>query len=84
MRGLGKRRPWLCSSKDAGLRTLINVEPTTLAGLLALMRHVTAYEARGNGWPSGLQDDDDEPTKLGKSWEVYLHRNIAKLLSAAA
>jgi hypothetical protein len=62
---------------------LINVEPTTLAGLLALMRHVTAYEARGNNWPSGLQEDDGPPAKLGKDWEVFLHRNIAQLLSAS-
>jgi hypothetical protein len=46
---------------------LINVEPKTLAGLLALMRHVTAYEARGDQWPSGLEDDDAKPGALGKS-----------------
>jgi hypothetical protein len=62
---------------------LINIEPTTLAGLAALMRHVTAYEARGDSWPSGLQDDDAKPSAMGKDWEVYLHRNIAALLGRA-
>jgi hypothetical protein len=62
---------------------LINVEPTTLAGLAALMRHVTAYEATGSGWPSGLQEDDDKPTALGRDWEVYLHRNIVAILDSA-
>jgi hypothetical protein len=48
------------------------------------MRHVTAYEANGGGWPSGLQDDDDKPTALGKDWEVYLHKNLAEAIANIA
>jgi hypothetical protein len=60
---------------------LLHIEPTTLAGLVALMRHVTAYEAKGDGWPSGLQNDDDKPGALSRgNWEVYLHRNVASFL----
>jgi hypothetical protein len=44
------------------------------------MRHVAAYEATGNNWPSGLHDDDDKPSAIGRDWEVYLHRNIAAVL----
>jgi hypothetical protein len=60
---------------------LINVEPTTLAGLAALMRHVTEYERKGDSWPGGLEEDD---AKIGKNWVVYLHRNIASLLERHA
>jgi hypothetical protein len=63
---------------------LITIEPITLSGLAALMRHVSQYEAGGNGWPSGLIDDDDKPTSIGRDWEVYLHRNIVTLLAAQA
>ncbi len=52
-----------------------------LAGLAALMRHVTTYEAKGDCWPTGLQDDDAEPTAIGRDWEVYLRRNVASLLA---
>ncbi len=52
-----------------------------LAGLAALMRHVTTYEAKGDCWPTGLQDDDAEPTAVGRDWEVYLRRNVASLLA---
>lgn len=62
---------------------LIDVEPTTLAGLATLMRHVAAYEATGNYWPSGLQEEGDRPSAIGNDWEVYLHRNIAELLQRA-
>jgi hypothetical protein len=71
------------ADEDAAMG-LINIEPTSLAGLLALVRHVTAYEARGDGWPSGLQEDAAKPTAIGKGWEVYLHRNIAALLEKTA
>jgi len=74
----------LWEADEAAALGLINTEPTTLAGAAALMRYVADLEAKGHSWPSGLQDDDAEPTKLGKDWEVYLHRNIAQLLSAAA
>jgi hypothetical protein len=62
---------------------LINTEPSTLAGAAALMRYVAALEAKGHSWPSGLYEDDADTSKLGKDWEVYLHRNIAQLLSAS-
>jgi hypothetical protein len=63
---------------------LINVEPATLAGLAALMRHVTEYERKGDSWPGALQEDDSKPTSVGKNWAVYLHRNIASLLERHA
>jgi hypothetical protein len=62
---------------------LINVEPVTLAGAAALMRYVADMEANGCLWPDGLQNDD-KPSKCGKKWEVYLHRNIAAVLEAQA
>jgi len=63
---------------------LIQVEPATLAGLAALMRHVSQHEDLGGEWPSGLHEDGDKPSSIGKSWEVYLHRNIVALLGAQA
>jgi hypothetical protein len=64
---------------------LINVEPATLAGLAALMRHVTEYERKGDSWPAGLEEDAGaKPTSIGKDWAIYLHRNIASLLERHA
>jgi hypothetical protein len=70
------------ADEDAAMG-LINTEPTTLAGAAALMRHVAALEAKGHGWPCGLHGEGADTSKLGKDWEVYLHRNIAQLLSAS-
>jgi hypothetical protein len=71
------------ADEDAAIG-LINVEPATLAGLAALMRHVTEYERKGDSWPGALQEDDAKPTSVGKNWAVYLHRNIASLLERHA
>jgi hypothetical protein len=71
------------ADQDAAMG-LISIEPTTLAGLAALMRHVATYEANGDGWPDGLEDDDDKPTAIGRDWEIYLHRNVAALLETLA
>jgi hypothetical protein len=72
----------LFDAEEAAALALINVEPTTLAGAASLLRHVTGLEAKGHTWPDGLQEDDDAgATKIGKDWEVYLHRNVAALLA---
>ncbi len=63
---------------------LINVELTTLVGAAALTRYVADQERLGNEWPRGLVDPEDERTKkCGRPWEYFLHRNLAKLLTAA-
>jgi hypothetical protein len=66
---------------DASME-LISVEPTTLAGVAALLKHVATIEAKGWDWPSDLKEDDAKPPVLGKKWEVFLHRNLAATLSA--
>jgi hypothetical protein len=71
------------AEEDAAME-LINAEPTTVAVAAALLKHVVAMEAKGWGWPSGLQEDEAKPTPIGKNWEVFLHRNLAELLSKAA
>ena len=49
-----------CGVQDDAAEGLLAVEPTTLAGVMALLRHVTEHdEARGYGsWPVDLSDPD--------------------------
>jgi hypothetical protein len=63
---------------------LINVEPTTLLGAAHLMGYVVEREARGDEWPSGLVDDDAPPSKFGKPWAYFLHRNLADFIGRLA
>jgi hypothetical protein len=72
----------LFEADEAAALELINVVPTTLAGAADLMRYVAAIEERGHSWPDGLQEDDENPAKIGKAWEVYLHRNIVALFNS--
>ena len=56
---------------------LINVKPTTVAGAMALIRHVAAFEAKRTEWPEDLEGDHGEPTTFYRE----LHKNIANALS---
>jgi hypothetical protein len=84
MRGLDAEKAvhQLADAETEAAIELINVEPATLAGAAALMRYVAQREAEGLLWPDGLQEED-KPSKCGKDWSFYLHRNLAPLLTEA-
>jgi hypothetical protein len=79
-----KNRSALSEAEDDTALELIITGPTTLAGAAALMQYVTSLEEKGHSWPAGLREGDEDKSKIGHNWEVYLHRNLAAVLVAAA
>jgi hypothetical protein len=68
---------------DAAADKLVEIVPTTIAGVTALLTHAAEAAQGGNMWPDGYVDE--HPTNgwdrtHGVSWEVLLHRNLAKAL----
>jgi hypothetical protein len=58
---------------------LAGVVPTTMAGVVAILRYAEEYVAPGNRWPMNgeLLDDDGE----SRSWEILVMRNCANALA---
>ena len=46
------------------------------------MRYVVERGGLGHEWPDSLVEDESE--KFGRTWESFLHRNIAEVLEDAA
>ncbi|MCA1430208.1 MULTISPECIES: hypothetical protein [Bradyrhizobium] len=57
---------------------LVNVRPTTRAGLLALLNHAMLYDTDGEGWPRDLISDDGKRTR---SWQTFLIENVTVALT---
>ena len=62
---------------------LIDLRPTTAAGLIALVAYAQAADTDGVGWPDGLYVDvnDPGPTKT-RSWQHFLIQNLSEILPA--
>ncbi|MGY3605127.1 MULTISPECIES: hypothetical protein [unclassified Bradyrhizobium] len=56
---------------------LLNVRPTTLAGLCALVRYAIDHDVDGMHWPARLEDGDIE-----RSWHYFLLESILEVLPA--
>jgi hypothetical protein len=59
---------------------IVDVQWTTLAGVIALLRYTAEYEQRGNDWPSGLVEDGVRGPTYGLPWSFFpvsLYRCIA-------
>ena len=66
---------------------LVNIKPTTIAGLAALLIYVATVEKEGDGdlaWPPGLVDEEEDVGQRGKSWSCFLHSHLADSLQAMA
>jgi hypothetical protein len=66
---------------------LVDIVPTTLAGVVALLNYAADHAVGGNMWPAGYQDMHPKTgwdREHGVSWEVLLHRNLAKALPKIA
>jgi hypothetical protein len=55
---------------------LLDVRPTSVNGVLALLRYAVAFEESGGEWPRGLVDDGAPETARGKDWLVFLARSV--------
>jgi hypothetical protein len=56
---------------------LLNVHPTTIQGLIALLEYAVAADIDGVSFPSDLMTDD---SKRARSWQQLLLENIAEVL----
>jgi hypothetical protein len=68
-------RAWLAEGEAA--IELVNIRPTTLVGLTALLQHAVVADPDGETWPRGLISDDGKRTR---SWHHFLIENVAAVL----
>jgi hypothetical protein len=59
---------------------LLNTRPTTLAGVVAVLRYAYDYERHGLDFPGGYDDGDLSECPGGVEWSVYFHRNLAQAI----
>lgn len=62
---------------------LLDVIPTTIAGVSAVLAYAAEHGSGGRSWPSGYAAEGSSSgwdRKHGVSWEVVLHKNLAKAL----
>ena len=59
---------------------LHNTRPTTLAGVVAVLRYAYDYERHGLDFPGGYDDGDLSECPGGVEWSVYFHRNLAQAI----
>jgi hypothetical protein len=64
------------SEGDAAIE-LINVYPTTVAGVMALLKYSISADRDGETWPRHLLSDDG---KTGGSWHHFLIQNLTEIL----
>jgi hypothetical protein len=57
---------------------LVSIVPTTLAGVVALLKYAMVADTDGEGWPSDLQSGDGTKTR---SWHYFLIENITAALT---
>jgi hypothetical protein len=66
---------------------LIDVTPTTIAGVSALLAYAADHECAGRSWPTGYYEQDAKTgwdRKHGVSWKFLLHKNLAQALPSIA
>jgi hypothetical protein len=56
---------------------LVSICPTTIAGIIALLRYANAVDKDGEAWPRELMSDDGTKTR---SWHYFLIEVIAETL----
>jgi hypothetical protein len=57
---------------------LVDVRPTTQAGICALLQYAHASDTDGEAWPRELQSDDG---KITRPWEYFLIESVAGALA---
>ena len=73
----------LDNAVDDAADGLLDVVPTTIGGVSALLTYAADHARGGNTWPDGYVDENPKTgwdREQGVSWEVIFHRNLAKAL----
>jgi hypothetical protein len=65
---------------DGAATELLNTRPTTLAGVVAVLRYAYDFARRGLEFPGGYDDGDLSQCPWGVEWSVYFHRNLAQAI----
>ena len=66
---------------------LVDVLPTSMAGVVALLSYAAEFAQGGNIWPTGYKTEHPRTgwdREHGVSWEVILHQNLARALPRIA
>src|SRR5262245_15984350 len=76
------QRTVMATSKitDEAATELLNTLPTTLAGVVAVLRYAYDFARRGLEFPGGYDDGDLSQCPWGVEWSVYFHRNLAQAI----
>jgi hypothetical protein len=72
---------------DEAENGLLDVIPTTVAGVSAILSYAADHVRRGSAWGDGYVDEDPLSgwcKNRGVPWEVILHRNLAGALGSMA
>ncbi|MBR0801420.1 hypothetical protein JQ615_39345 [Bradyrhizobium jicamae] len=65
-------------ASDAAANELLSVTPTTLAGILALLRHATEFDGDGIQFPDRVHDEERD---IIRSWQFFLIEHAAAALA---
>ena len=72
-------------ASDAKFRAacdLLDVRPTTIAGIVALSKYAVDHMDAGNNWPDQVGDVDEAGHEREQPWAYFLLESIAKSLEA--
>jgi hypothetical protein len=72
---------WLASERTVDATI---IQPTTLAGVLALLRHACDYEWNGNQWPDRVLGEDENGREKARDWKCWMFNHIADALEGLA
>jgi hypothetical protein len=77
---IASERGWHVASaaEDSTALMLVELAPTTLIGVAALLRYSVEHIEGGGSWPDPESGDPDD----GTDWSFFLHRNLADALAA--
>jgi hypothetical protein len=64
------------AEEDAAI-DLVNIRPTTIGGISALLNYAVSADRDGETWPPQLLADDGETVR---SWHNFILRNLAEIL----
>lgn len=65
---------------DAASLRLLDVRPTTVAGIIALLRYAHQYVTGGREWPQQILEDGQTDEEFGLDFSVVLHKHVADAL----
>lgn len=80
--GRGQERPR--DAIDAAAGNLLDVIPTTIAGVSTLLAYIAQHEQGGNAWPDGYAAEHPKnrcDREHGVRREVKLHQNLATCIA---